>query len=151
LQRARILLADDHAEFLALAAQMIEAEPDFEVVKTFSDGESIVDEAAALDADLMVLDISMPRVNGIDAAIQLKALGQQAKIVFLTIHEDQDYLRSALATGAVGYVVKARLATDLVPALREALAGRRFVSHSLSSPESAIPGPHSPTRIHRRG
>ncbi|MCI0741885.1 MAG: response regulator transcription factor [Gemmataceae bacterium] len=126
MKRARILLADDHAEFLALAVKLIDAE--FEVVGMLSGGQAIVDAAANLDPDLVVLDISMPGLNGIEAALQLKAAGRKTKVVFLTVHKDQDYLRSALATGALGYVVKDRLASDLVPALREALAGRRFVS-----------------------
>jgi DNA-binding NarL/FixJ family response regulator len=70
----------------------------------------------------------MPGLSGIDAALKLKAANQQAKIVFLTVHQDQDYMRAALATGALGYIVKDRLASDLVPGLREVIAGRRFVS-----------------------
>jgi DNA-binding NarL/FixJ family response regulator len=141
--RARIVLADDHAEFLALASQLIESELDFEVVKTFSNGQALVDEAATLDPDLLVLDISMPLLNGIEAAIQLRALDNDARIVFLTVHEDQDYLNTALATGALGYIVKNRLATDLVPGLREALAGRSFVSRSLVAQQGALRGPQS--------
>jgi DNA-binding NarL/FixJ family response regulator len=138
LERARILLADDHAEFLALAAGLVE--PEFEVVKTFEDARGIVDEAATLDPDLVILDISMPGLSGIEAALQLKAAGRKAKVVFLTVHEDPDYLRSALATGALGFVVKRRLALDLIPALRSALAGRRFVSASMLQEEAARPG-----------
>jgi DNA-binding NarL/FixJ family response regulator len=129
LERARILIADDHAEFLAIAEQLIDSEADLEVVKTFDNGQDIVDEASMLHPDLFVLDISMPVLNGIDAALQLKSVDRDAKIVFLTVHNDQDYVRAALATGALGYVAKNRLATDLVPGLRAALAGRRFVSH----------------------
>jgi DNA-binding NarL/FixJ family response regulator len=131
--RTRIVLADDHAEFLALASRLIESELDFEVVKTFSNGQALVDEAAALNPDLLVLDISMPLLNGIEAAMQLRALDNDARIVFLTVHEDLDYLHSALATGALGYIVKNRVATDLVPGLREVLDGRSFVSRSLLS------------------
>lgn len=130
MERPRVLLADDHPEFVALATRLIE--PEFEVVKTFADGQSIVDEASIFDSDLIVMDISMPGLNGIEAATRLRAIGREAKIVFLTVHEDLDYLRSALATGALGYVVKRRLALDLLPALRAALAGRRFVSATLT-------------------
>jgi DNA-binding NarL/FixJ family response regulator len=130
LERARILIADDHAEFLAIAEQLIDSEEDLEVVKTFTNGQDIVDEASILHPDLFVLDISMPGLSGIDAANQLRAIDQDAKIVFLTVHNDPDYLHAALATGALGYVVKNRLATDLVPGLRQALAGRRFVSRA---------------------
>jgi DNA-binding NarL/FixJ family response regulator len=129
LDRPRLLLADDHAEFLALTQRCLESE--FEVLKTFCNGEAMLDEAATLDPDLIVLDITMPGLNGIEAARRLAAAGSKAKIVFLTVHSDQDYVGSALAAGALGYVVKARLATDLVPALRAAPAGRRFLSDTL--------------------
>jgi DNA-binding NarL/FixJ family response regulator len=126
LDRARLLLADDHAEFLALTAALVGSE--FEVLQTYGDGQALVDDPAVAEADLVVLDISMAGLSGIDAALQLHAAGRQVKIVFLTVHEDPDYLRSALATGALGYVVKRRLASDLIPALRAALSGKRFVS-----------------------
>lgn len=124
--RPRIFLADDHPEFLATVGRLIESE--FDVIRTFSDGQAIVDAADALDSDLLVVDISMPRLSGIDAVKRLRAAGCRAKVVFLTIHKDADYVRSALATGALGYVFKDRLATDLVPALHEALAEHQFVS-----------------------
>ena len=92
----------------------------------------MIDEAAKLAPDVIVLDISMPKLNGIEAARQLKATGSRAKIVFLTVHEDMDYVRGALAAGAHGYVVKPRLASDLLPALREVLASGWFVSPTLS-------------------
>ncbi len=130
MECARILIADDHAEFLAKVAQIIEGELDLKIVTTFSNGQAVVDEAAKLDPDLLILDISMPGLNGIDVASRLMARDRNTRIVFLTVHDDPDYLRSAVATGALGYVVKARLATDLMPALREALAGRSFVSRT---------------------
>lgn len=79
----------------------------------------------------MVLDISMPVLNGIEAARTLKAADSRAKIVFLTEHADPDYLHAALAIGALGYVVKSRLVSDLLLSIREALAGRHFVSPSI--------------------
>jgi DNA-binding NarL/FixJ family response regulator len=130
LDRARVLLADDHQDFLAAAARLLE--PEFEVVQTVGDGQRLVDEAARLEPDVLVLDISMPVLNGIEAARQLRGAGSRAKIVFLTVHQDPDYVRGALAAGALGYVVKSRLASDLPLALREALAGRSFVSPSIS-------------------
>jgi CHASE2 domain-containing sensor protein len=92
--------------------------------------DAVFSEPDRLNPDIAVLDISMPGLTGIEAARQLVKL--DVKVVFLTVHDDPDYLRSALATGAIGYVMKDRLATDLVPALREALAGRQFVSPSPS-------------------
>ena len=130
MARARIVLADDHADFLAMAARMIE--PEFEVVKSFSDSQSLLHEIVALDPDLLVLDISMPGLTGIEVAVQLQAAECKSRIVFLTVHQDADYLRSALATGALGYVIKSRMVSDLIPAIRAALGGRCFVSDSLS-------------------
>jgi DNA-binding NarL/FixJ family response regulator len=130
LGRARVLLADDHAEFLAAAARLLE--PEFEIVSTVSDGQAAVEEASRLEPDLLVLDIGMPVLNGIEAARQIRAAGSEAKIVFLTVHDDGDYVRAAQAASALGYVFKLRLASDLKLALREALADRPFVSPGIS-------------------
>jgi DNA-binding NarL/FixJ family response regulator len=120
------LLADDHEDFLATAARFVEQE--FEVVNKVGDGETLLGEAARLEPDVLILDISMPLMSGIEAARRLRAAGCRARIVFLTVHDDPDYVRAALAAGALGYVVKCRLASDLLLAMREALAGRSFVS-----------------------
>jgi DNA-binding NarL/FixJ family response regulator len=100
------------------------------VLKAYDNGRELIEEASLLHPDLFLLDISMAGLSGIETARQLRVIDHDAKIVFLTVHNDRDYLRSALATGALGYIVKRRLALDLVPALREALAGRRFVSNT---------------------
>ena len=126
LKRARIILVDDHSELLALTVSLLASE--FEVLKTFATGTAMLDEVDALAPDIVVMDITMPGMNGIEAAARLSLADSNPRIVFLSVHEDEDYVHSALATGAQGYVVKRRLATDLVPALREALEGRRFVS-----------------------
>ncbi len=128
--RIRVLLADDHADFLAVVTRLLEAE--YEVVKTIGDGESLLNEMAELQPDVVVLDISMPGLNGLEAARRLKAAGGVAIIVFLTVHTDPDYVQAALSTGALGYVVKSRLASDLLPALKEALAGRSYISPSIN-------------------
>jgi DNA-binding NarL/FixJ family response regulator len=130
LARPRILLADDHADFLALVVQLIAAE--FEVVQTFDNGDAMLKNAPSLAADLLLIDISMPGLSGLEAARRLRDAGCGSKVVFLTVHEDQDYLQSALAAGALGYVVKHRVATDLVPALQAAAAGHRYVSPALA-------------------
>jgi DNA-binding NarL/FixJ family response regulator len=129
LSRARVLLADDHEEFLAIEVQLLE--PEFDVVTTVHDGRAALEAAARLGPDLIILDITMSRIDGIETARRLTASGSRAKIVFLTVHTDPDYVRVGLAAGATGYVVKSRLASDLVLALREALAGRSFVSPSI--------------------
>src|SRR5262249_51752583 len=101
---------------------------DFEVVDCLEDGAKLPVAVALHDPDLILMDITLPVLSGIHLASQLKASGCNARIVFLTIHDDPDYARAAMATGAFGYVLKANLATDLVPALRAAMAGNRFVS-----------------------
>jgi DNA-binding NarL/FixJ family response regulator len=81
-----------------------------------------------LKPDIILTDISMPILNGIEAATKLKESGCTSRIVFLTVHPSSDYIRACLATGAFGYVVKSQMATDLLPAIREALAGHIFIS-----------------------
>ena len=113
---------------------MVEAgllEPEFEVVATARDGREALEEAARLDPDALILDIAMPGLGGIEAARLLRAAGSRAKVVFLTVHGDPDYIRAGIAAGATAYVIKPRLASDLVPALREVLAGRTFFSPSI--------------------
>ena len=126
MERASVVLADDHEDFLATAVRHLE--PHFDVLKAVSNGEALLDQAAKLEPDIVVLDISMPVLNGIEAARRLRAAGSPARIIFLTMHADPDFVRAALATGALGYVVKSRLVSDLLLSIREALAGRRFVS-----------------------
>jgi DNA-binding NarL/FixJ family response regulator len=129
-ERASLVLADDHEDFLAAVVRHVEG--DFEVVKTVSNGQALLDEVARLQPDVVVLDISMPVLNGIEAARRLKTRGSPVRIVFLTVQADPDYMRAALGTGALGYVLKSELASDLLPCLREALMGRSFVSPSLA-------------------
>jgi DNA-binding NarL/FixJ family response regulator len=120
------LLADDYREFLEVERRLLE--PEFEVVKIVYDGRAAVDEAARLEPDLLVLDVSMSVMDGITAVRSLQKYGLRSKAVILTVHSDPDFARAALAAGALGYVVKYRLVSDLIPALRAALAGRSFVS-----------------------
>jgi DNA-binding NarL/FixJ family response regulator len=127
----RILLADDHPHVLEKVTQLLE--PGYDVVGTVSDGQSLVNAVGRLKPDVLVIDIVMPILNGIEAAKQLKEDGCESKVIFLTVHADSDYVRACLATGAFGYVVKARMTTDLPHAIQEALAGRIFISPTVSS------------------
>jgi len=126
--RARILLADDHKEIRDRAVRLLE--PEFEVVGAVSDGNALVRVYAQLKPDVCIIDISMPYLNGIEAAIKLRENGSEARIVFLTVNEDSDFVRAALKTGALGYVVKSRMATDLCLAINGAIRGHLFVSPS---------------------
>jgi len=112
-------------------------EPTFEVVGRVGDGQSLFEAAMKLQPDIIISDISMPILSGIEAANKLKVSDSRAKIVFLTVHSDPELVHACLATGALGYVVKSRMATDLVPAIREARAGRIFISPPLSHPNYA--------------
>ena len=126
---ARVLLADDHVPILAQTMNLLADE--FEIVGSVGNGLDLIDASARLDPDVVVLDITMPGCDGIDAARQLKSAGCRAQLVFLTVHEDPDYVRAALDAGGVAYVAKARLASDLVPAIHAALAGQHFQSPNL--------------------
>lgn len=126
MDHARILLADDHPAALEVFARMLSA--DFEVVGTAEDGEAAVRSVLALVPDVVVLDVEMPKLDGFAVARRLAASGSQAKVVFLTAYADPDYLDAALRAGASAYVLKARAAEDLVPAVRLALEGRQFIS-----------------------
>lgn len=98
------------------------------VVQALTDGTGLVEAVARIGPDLIVLDITLPGPSGLELARRLHDEGSPVRIVFLTVHCDADYARAAFATGALGYVVKSRMASDLVAALRAALLGTRFVS-----------------------
>jgi DNA-binding NarL/FixJ family response regulator len=122
----RILLADDHRILLELVRGLLE--PTFDVVGCVEDGESLVEAAGELLPDVIVSDISMPKLDGLEAAYRLRESGSSSKIVFLTAHADPDFVQAALKTGALAYVTKLRIGTDLLVAIGEALAGHVFVS-----------------------
>jgi DNA-binding NarL/FixJ family response regulator len=125
----RVLLADDHPKMLEQVAQLLEGES--EIVGTVENGEQLIEAAFNLDPDLIVLDISMPVLNGIEAAHQLKNSGSQAKVIFLTMHEDDAFVTAAVLAGALGYVLKRRISIDLIPAIRKVLQGHVFTSPPL--------------------
>jgi DNA-binding NarL/FixJ family response regulator len=129
--KIRVVLADDHHAVVAKVRGVLGA--DFEVVDAVSDGSQAVDAVLRLDPEVLVIDISMPVLDGLQAASRLQQAKCRAKIIMLTIHEDQDYVDAALRAGASGYVTKSRLSTDLIPAIRAALQGRTFVSQTVSN------------------
>jgi DNA-binding NarL/FixJ family response regulator len=124
--RRRVLVADDQRRMLDLVAALLRES--FDVIGLVSDGQAAVDATLTLEPDLIVLDISMPGMSGIEVARELRKYGNTAKIVFLTIHEDAQILANCLAAGGLGYIVKELLASDLIPGMKEALAGHVFVS-----------------------
>jgi DNA-binding NarL/FixJ family response regulator len=128
--KIRILLADDHRQFRQIAESLLTST--CEIVGSVPDGQSLFDAARHLKPEVIVTDISMPILDGIEASKQLSTSGCAAKIIFLTVHADADFVETCLATGAVGYVVKSHVATDLVPAVQAVMAGRIFVSPPFS-------------------
>ena len=126
MKKPRVLLADDHKIVLEGLRSLLDAE--FEIVGAVEDGRTLVAEAGRLSPDVVVADISMPGLNGIDAARQIKKVGQRIKIVFLTMHADVTYAAGAFDAGASGFVLKHSAPQELISAIREALKERTYVT-----------------------
>ena len=131
MQRPRVLLADDHRVLSDGLKSLLE--PHFEVIGIVADGRELVAAAKRLDPDVVVLDISMPSLNGIDAARQLRSAGARPKLVFLTMHREVTYAARALEAGASGYVMKHSAASELVTAIQEALKGGTYITPQIAS------------------
>lgn len=138
----RVLLADDLTPVLSAVAKLLQKS--FDVVAMVTDGQTALDSTLALQPDLVILDISMPSLSGIEVAKELRRRQSKTKIVFLTVHQDSDILATCLAAGGLGYVLKVLMDTDLIPAMNEALADRVFVSRFSYPPGIPIAKPHLP-------
>jgi DNA-binding NarL/FixJ family response regulator len=128
--RPRIFLADDHPEFLNIETAFLK--PHFELIGTASDGASLVSEVLRLNPDVVVVDITMPTMSGIDAVHKLVQSGSTAKFVFLTIHSSEEYIHACLHEGARGFVTKSRMKAHLIPAINAVLEGLPYVASSSS-------------------
>jgi DNA-binding NarL/FixJ family response regulator len=126
MTRPRILLADDHTMLLEAFRALLE--PEFEVVGTATDGRMLVEEFSRLKPDVVVIDVGMPLLNGLDAGRQLKALQRSVKLIYLTMNPEPDLAREALRLGASGYVLKSSAASELKQAIHEALRGRSYIT-----------------------
>jgi DNA-binding NarL/FixJ family response regulator len=126
MNRPRVLLADDHRLLREAFAQLLE--PTCEVVGTVSDGRALLDAAPELRPDIVVLDIAMPLLNGMDAARQLKRLMPQVKVIFLTVSEDPDLTAEGFRCGASGFLLKNSAASELSLAIQEVMHGRSYVT-----------------------
>jgi DNA-binding NarL/FixJ family response regulator len=115
-------------------------ESEFEVVGALEDGRALLEAASKMKPDVCVIDISMPVISGIEAATQLRESGSTAKVIFLTVHDDPDFVQAALETGALGYVLKSRMASDLRSAIKGVIAGRLFISPTCAI--GALTEPH---------
>ncbi len=124
--KARILLADDHRFLLEAIKNLLE--PEFEVIETVSDGRSLVATAIKLKPDVVVLDISMPLLNGLEAGRQLKAALPGVKFIYLTMNQDHDIIAEAFEIGATAFLVKNCAASELRTAIRDSLRGRSYVT-----------------------
>ena len=127
----RVLLADDQQEILGAIATMLRGE--FTIVGLAENGAQVLDLVVKESPDVLVLDILMPVLNGLETAAWLKASGCPAKILFVTVQDDPAVVESAISVGALGYVLKPHLATDLIPAIRSVLEGRQYISSSVHS------------------
>jgi DNA-binding NarL/FixJ family response regulator len=128
MSKVRVLLADNHEAILAQVRAVLSEE--FEIVGSVNNGLEAVAEVKRLDPDVLVIDISMPILDGLEAASRLRS-GGRTKIVFLTVHENEDFVAAAFSSGASAYVVKSDVTTDLIPAIRDTLEGRIYVSKSI--------------------
>ena len=131
MDKIRVVLADDHREMIAIVRGVLGDE--YEVLDAAENGQQAMTSVLALDPDVLVTDISMPILNGLQLARKIQKSNPRVKIIFLTIHEDRDFIAAAFSAGAAGYVTKRRLSIDLVPAIEEALKGHTFVSNSIRS------------------
>ena len=130
VRRPRVLLADDHL-LVAEALKSLLAD-EFDLVGVVQDGRALLEAAAKLRPDVIVADITMPHLNGIDALVQLRQIGDRVPVVFLTMHRDAAFARRALEAGASGYVLKHSASAELVAAIEAALAGKTYLTPQLA-------------------
>ena len=128
--RPRILIADDHTLVAELCKKLLETE--FDVVGMVTDGRALVRAAGELKPDVIVVDIAMPVLNGLDAGRQIKAMSPAVKLVYLTMNPDAEVAAEAFERGASGYLLKTCAAAEMVQAVREVLRGKSYLSRSMS-------------------
>ncbi|ALA60401.1 response regulator [Nitrospira moscoviensis] len=126
MSKPRILLGDDHALVLEGFRRILEGQ--YELVGTAADGRALVDAAKRLQPDIVILDVSMPMLNGINAAAQIRKLNPAIKIIVVTMHADTDYVRSAFEAGASAYVLKRSAVDELEQAIRAVIAGHSYIT-----------------------
>lgn len=122
----RLLLADDHRIVVEGLRSILS--PEFDLVGIVEDGRQLVEAARRLDPDIIIADVSMPHLNGLDAVQQLKKEGSRAKVVFLTMHKDTTYAARAMETGAMGFVLKHCASSELLEAIRTVLSGQAYLT-----------------------
>ena len=136
MARPRLLLADDHSLVVAGFKKLLE--PEFEVIATVEDGHALVSRALELEPDVILLDISMPLLNGIEAALQIHKLRPKIKLIFVTMHSDPAYAAEAMRAGACGFILKRSAASELTAALQTVLAGGTYITPLIDAGGFAI-------------
>jgi DNA-binding NarL/FixJ family response regulator len=131
IRSTRVLVVDDYEPWRQFVSAALRNQPELEIIGLASDGAEAVRQAYHLRPDLILLDIGLPTINGIEAARRIRECCPQSKILFVTEDRSRDIAEEALATGASGYVVKADAGSELAPAIQAVLEGKRFVSASL--------------------
>lgn len=135
MSRTRILLADDHTILLDAFKKLLE--PVYQVVGAVTDGRALIEQAAKLRPDIFLIDIAMPRLNGLDACEKIKAMLPDARVIVLTMNEDADTAAEAIRRGASGYLMKKSASSELITAIQTVLQGRNYVtpffSHGMTS------------------
>ena len=131
----RVFVVDDHREWRNLVRLLLQMRPEWQIICEVSDGQEAVQKAEELKPDLILLDISLPKLNGIEAARQIRQLSPNSKIVFVSMDNSLDVVQVALGTGALGYVYKAEAGSELLPAVEAVLRGERFISSGIERDE----------------
>lgn len=132
----RILITDDYADWRRQVRSLLQARPEWQVIAEASDGLEAVQKAQAVKPDLILLDIGLPKLNGVEAARRIQQLSPSSRIIFLSQSNDLEIVRAALSAGARGYVRKTDVKRELLPAIDAVLQGKQFVSSSLEGYES---------------
>jgi DNA-binding NarL/FixJ family response regulator len=130
MTRARIILADDHTILVEAFRKLLE--PHFEVVGTVADGRALLETAPQLKPDVIIVDIGMPLMNGLEAALRLKELMPAVKLIFLTMNEDPDLAVEAIRRGASGYLLKSSAASELIRAIQMSLKAQPYITPKIA-------------------
>jgi len=139
MSAVRVLVVDDFESFRRLVCTVLEEEQSVQVVGEASDGLEALQKIEKMQPDVILLDIALPKLNGIETARQIRKIAPECKIIFLTLERNPEVVRAALASGGLGYVVKVDIATELMAAVRTVIHGERFVSSCLSGYDSNEP------------
>jgi DNA-binding NarL/FixJ family response regulator len=147
MNKPRILICDDHALIIEGLRSILAK--DFEIAGVTTNGRDVIAQTEQLQPDAVLLDVSMPVLNGVEAARRIKSLAPAVKIVFVTQRSDREYVQAAFRNGASAYILKQSVITEVIPALREALAGRYYVTPALFNgiPDALVSRNRNPSEL----